>query len=55
MKHYKSKQNLTLKLRKMTLEQLFDTVFTQEVCLAETAEEHLELILLEVNKIEDTL
>ena len=50
-----TKQNLTLKPRKMTLEQLFDTAYTQEACLAETAEKHLELISLEVNEIEDTL
>ena len=37
----------------MTIEQLFDKVYTNEVCLAETVEEHLELILLEVNQIQD--
>ena len=39
----------------MTLEQFFNAVYTPEVCLAETVEEHLKLMKSELNKIEDKL
>ena len=35
----------------MTLEQFFNAVYTPEVCLAETVEEHLELLAKEIEKV----